>query len=176
VGKGGAGRTIKLIGAFDMMARRGYSLVEMVVVIGIMSILTAIATPWFKGYLRRYRADAETRMIYSELLKARATAVYERRTVRVKLYQSRFEVYSSAADAGVVPIVQQVIGYPIVWNLNGNNVDFDNRGMTFNLGSICLDSGDGAGSVDSVVVDNIRVRLGKKDKGDDCKSDNITIR
>jgi prepilin-type N-terminal cleavage/methylation domain-containing protein len=158
-----------------MKARRGYSLVEMVVVIGIISILLAIGTLWFNGYARRYRADAETRMIYTELLKARAKAVYERRAVRVKLYQNSFEVYSSLVDSGVAPAYQQTLGYPIIWNQSGNNVDFDEKGTTYNIGCLCVNA-DGIGSVDSIVIAQLRVRLGKKDKGDDCCADNITVR
>jgi prepilin-type N-terminal cleavage/methylation domain-containing protein len=158
------------------MQERGSSLVEMVVVIGIISIVLAIATPKFNEYLKRFRTDAQARMLYSELLAARANALYQRRETRVKLYANKFEVYSSACDSDVVPITIQVLRYPIVWNQSGNNIDFDERGMGLNTGCICIDAGEGTGGVDSVVISDLRVRIGKKDKGDDCNTANITVR
>jgi prepilin-type N-terminal cleavage/methylation domain-containing protein len=160
------------------MQQRGYSLVEMVVIIGIISIVLAIATPNFNDYLKRFRTEAQARMLYSELLTARANALYQRRETRVKLYANKFEIYSSACDSGsgVAPISTQILRYPIVWNQSGNSIDFDERGMGLNTGCICIDAGEGTGGVDSVVISDLRVRIGKKDKGDDCKATNITVR
>jgi prepilin-type N-terminal cleavage/methylation domain-containing protein len=164
---------VDLAAGVPNMNSRGYSLVEMVVVIGIVSILLAIGTLRFNEYMKRYRIEAQTRLIYSELLRARANALYQRRETRMKLYTNRFEVYSSKADSGA-PIASQVLGYPIVWG-GGDNVDFDERGMAVNNQSICLDYGDGSGAVNSVVIFKTRVSIGKKDKQDDsCEGKNIT--
>jgi prepilin-type N-terminal cleavage/methylation domain-containing protein len=156
------------------MRERGFSLVEMVLVIAIISILLAVGTLKFNDYAKRYRTESQTRMIYSLLQKARANAVYERRPTRVKLYANRFEIYSSLADNGAAPIVSQPLSYPIVWNQNGNTVEFDSKGMTTVLRSICLDAGAGTGAVDSIVVHFVRTSIGKKDSGDGCNADSIT--
>lgn len=143
-------------------------------VMGIIGALLSIGSLFFNRYVKSYNTDAETRLIYSELLKARAKALYERRTVRVKLFPSCFEVYSSATDSGVAPTLQQALHYPIVWNKSGNNVDFDGRGMALNSRSICV--GEGDGSVNSIVIAELRVRIGVKDKGGQCGADSITVR
>ena len=157
------------------MQARGYSLIEMIVVICVISILLAIATLRFSDYLKSYRKEAQTRMFYDELLRARANALYQRRDTRVKLYTDRFEVYSSLidCDTGVAPIVSQSLPFPVTWNNSGNNVDFDERGLAQNNGSICVASGDGASAVDSVVIYNTRISIGIKGKDDECNSDNI---
>ena len=155
------------------MHARGYSLVEMVVVIAIVSILLTLGTLSFNEYARRYAAEAQTRMIYSELLKARANALYQRRQTRVKLYEKRFEVYSSTIDS-VAPIVNQALSYPITWSQVGNKVTFDSNGITTNKTSICLETD--TGSVESVVIHSVRTGIGKKAKEDVCKSENITIK
>jgi prepilin-type N-terminal cleavage/methylation domain-containing protein len=168
------------------MQTRGYSLVEMVVVIGIISILLAIGTLKFNEYMKRYRTEAQTRMVYAELLNARANALYQRRSVRVKLYAGHFDVYSSTQDDtnGVAPVHTQTLSYPIVCSAtNGDGLkggyllDFDSKGLTSNWCTICMDNSDGTGAVDSVKIFETRVSIGKKDKGDgNCKPENITIR
>jgi prepilin-type N-terminal cleavage/methylation domain-containing protein len=163
------------------MKARGYSLVEMVVVIGIISILLSIATLRFNEYSKRYRMEAQTRLIYSELLKARINALYQRRSTRVKLYANRFEVYSSSQDdtAGVAPVRTQALSFPIVCSgvenaVKGYPVEFNSAGIADNLRTVCLDEGDGLAAVDSVVISKTRVRIGKKDNPDECDDKKIT--
>jgi len=54
--------------------RRGFTLVELVVVLAIMAIVAALAVPRYANSLARYRADAAARRIASdiELLQSRA--------------------------------------------------------------------------------------------------------
>ena len=166
------------------MAERGFSLVEMVIVIAVISILLAIGTLKFNDYALRYHTEAQTRTIFSALLKARADALYERRATRVKLYASRFDVYSSTQDdtKGAAPVLSQALSYPVMCSLqkgnpvNGYLVDFDTTGFTANWCSICVDSGDTSGTVNSVKVFGSRVSLGYKGAADACSADNITIR
>lgn len=159
------------------MKSRGYSLVEMVVVIGIVSVLLGIGTLRFNEYMVRYRVDAQTKLIHSELLQARADAVFQRRGTRVKLYTDHFETYSSLADgdSGVAPVRNQALDFPIVWN-NGGDVKFDVRGMASGWGTVCVDAGDGSSATDSIVISSTMVNLGRKDKGAVCNADDITIK
>lgn len=171
-----------LLGVLVMKAR-GYSLVEMMVVIGITSVLLAIGTLQFNVYLIRYRTEAQTRMIHAELLKTRLNAVYQRRTARLKLYPGRFEVYSSGRDdsVGVAPVRTLALEFPVTSNADGNDlsgycIDYDAKGLTTDWCSICVQRSDAAVTVDCVVVSAGMVRMGKKDKGDECKTENITLR
>ena len=159
------------------MQARGYSLVEMVVVISLISILLAIGTLRFHGYLIRYKTEAQTRMIYDELRTAQANALYQRRATRVKLYTDRFEVYSSALedDSGVAPVATRILKYPLMIG-TGHDVDFDERGVAQKPRSICLDVSDETGAVDSVVIGTIRLRIGKNGKVGTCNAENITTR
>jgi prepilin-type N-terminal cleavage/methylation domain-containing protein len=164
------------------MQARGYTLVEIIVVICIVSLLLAIGTLKFGESFKRYRTEAQTRMIYTELLQARANALYQRRETRVKFSRESFEVYSSVSDgSGVAPVMKQALRYPVMVNSNqdpdGVNVDFDEKGMAvLPLRSICINASDSVGSVDSVVIANLRVRIGKKDEGGTCDGENITTR
>jgi prepilin-type N-terminal cleavage/methylation domain-containing protein len=157
------------------MQARGYSLIEVLVAVGIASILLAIAVPRFTDYLTRYRTEAQTRLMYDELLRTRANALYQRRKTLVKFYPDRFEAYSSAAEGSeVAPIAVQLLRYPIEINVTGAVVEFDERGITWQPRSICIAGGEGTGAVDSVVIAETRVSIGKKDRGNECNSGNIT--
>ena len=156
------------------MHERGFSLVEMVMVVGIVSLLLAFGTLRFDEYAKRHRTESQTRMLYLQLQKARSNAVYERRQTRVKIYTDHFEMYSSGALGAVAPIVSHALEYPVVMSSTVREVDFDPRGVTNDWGSICLASSDGSGAVDSVVIHSVRTSIGKKDKGNDCVTDNIT--
>lgn len=163
-------------GMLDMKAQ-GYSLVEIVVSIGILSVLLAIGTLKFKEYAKRYATESQTRRLYYGLLTARADAVFHRRPTLVKLYPNSFHVYSSqTVGADVGPVASEALRYSISVAESGKAITFDARGIASPVDSICLEPNDGAGSVDSVVINYIRVNIGKKDRGDDCNSTNITIR
>jgi prepilin-type N-terminal cleavage/methylation domain-containing protein len=55
--------------------RRGFSLGEILVAVGVFSILAAIAVPQFVAFQPRLRLEGATRQIYSELMWARSKAV-----------------------------------------------------------------------------------------------------
>lgn len=152
------------------MRCRGFSLIEVMLVTAIVSILLAIATLSFKDYYRRYRTEAQMRLIFSQLLKARVNAICQRRTIRVKLYPTRFEVYSTMQDqtSGVRPLQTFLLSYPVtLTNRFGDvlaeyRIDFKNVGITDDWGGICLESTAGSGAVDSITVYATRIRIGKK--------------
>lgn len=162
------------------MRSEGFSLVETVVIVAIVSILAAVGTLRFRDYLHRYRAEAQTRLLFTELLKARTQAIYQRRGKRVKLHPNRFEVYSSLQDGPTVkPVAMHLLSFPITWNISGfgepDAIDFDETGIAANYGSICLESAAAYDGVDSVVFHSVRTSIGKKDKGDECGSNSITL-
>lgn len=166
------------------MKSRGFSLIEMIITVAILSILLTIGTLRFQEYLQRYRTEAQTHLLYAELLKARTNAIYQRKGTRVKFYQGRFEVYSSQVDGPeVTPLATHLLSYPITspptidFDITaGGDIDFDERGVTYDIHSLCLQETPYSGAVDSIVIHNLRTSIGKKDKGDACTSDSITLK
>jgi prepilin-type N-terminal cleavage/methylation domain-containing protein len=55
--------------------RHGFSIGEILVAVGIFSILAAIAVPQFAAFRPKLRLDGAARQIYSELMWARSRAV-----------------------------------------------------------------------------------------------------
>lgn len=163
------------------MRSRGFSLVEMVLIMAMVAILMTIGTFAFQDYSRRYRTEAQTRLLFSEVLKARANAICQRRGTRVKFFADRFEVYSSQQDGSTVrPLETHRLTYPLTSNGTGwgegMDVDFDESGIASKLCSICLDPSAGSGAVDSVVIYWSRISIGKKDKGNGCEDGSITYK
>jgi type II secretion system protein H len=62
--------------------QRGFTLVELMVLIGIIGLLAAIGVPTFNGYLRANEIDATGDRLASDLALARATAVSQGRIIR----------------------------------------------------------------------------------------------
>lgn len=161
------------------MRSHGYSLVEMIIVIAMISILLAIGTLQFNDYAHRYRTEAQMGLLLSELSKARANAICQGRGTRLKLYFDRFEVYSSLVNGtGVKPQQTHRLHYPIIWGITAgkDSVDFNESGITYDWGSICLDTDAGSGAVDSIVVATTKASIGKRGEGNDCGSDFITLK
>jgi Tfp pilus assembly protein FimT len=59
---------------FREIGRGGYTLVELVVVVGILIVLTAIGLPFFSAMMQNSRLDAATRQIADDIREARSKA------------------------------------------------------------------------------------------------------
>jgi prepilin-type N-terminal cleavage/methylation domain-containing protein len=69
--------------------RGGFSLIELVMVMTIIAILSAIAVPRYAGSLARYRADAAANRVVTDLNYARERAKATSTSVTVKLKVSQ---------------------------------------------------------------------------------------
>jgi hypothetical protein len=151
----------------------------MITIVACLAALIALGTLMFQRYDRSFRTEAQTRLILTELMKARMNAITQHRVTRVKLYRDRFEVYSSGSDGGN-PVMTQTLNFPLMSNLggfaNGAKVDFQETGFTRDLGSVCVDADGVQPALDSIIISTTNMRSGVKDKGNDCESGNITIK
>jgi Tfp pilus assembly protein FimT len=151
------------------MRSRGFSLIEMLMIIGIVSILYAIGTLSFNAYQKRYRAEAQTRFLFSEIQKARVDAICQRRGTRVKVYRDHFEIYSSQQDntSGIQPMQSYPLRFPVAWEASSADderyiIDFEPQGTTeTSNGSIYLKDSAGSG-VDCITIFFTKISITKK--------------
>ena len=62
----------------------GFTLIEMMVVIAVIAVLSAIAVPSFMEYARNQRLNGAARQVYTDLMNARQQAVTENKKIIVQ--------------------------------------------------------------------------------------------
>jgi uncharacterized protein (TIGR02596 family) len=71
----------------DRARRRGFSLVELLVVLAIIAIVSALAVPAIGSALRSYKLDTTGQVVVNQLNLARQTALSRGHAVQVRFYQ-----------------------------------------------------------------------------------------
>jgi len=151
---------------------QGFSLIELIIVIGIISILLSAAWFGFSAYSRKSKMESQIRTLYADLMTTRAKAMFEK---RVMTFQFTTNGYTILAD-GVTTDTRSLF-YPITWN-NATNVIYGTNGLLNDAAdgkSICLSQSNEA-SVDAVVLSVTRVQIGKKNEGTNCEAVNIVAK
>lgn len=158
------------------MNNRGFSLIELVIIIAIIGILSAIGTFAFSQYSRKSQIVNQTRLLYGDLMEYRIKALYEKKNWTFKMATTGYDIYSSAVTS-VSPVASVVFKHPVFVGTTIPEFGFDTQGLTVDhkQGSVCVDSSNDA-VVDSVVISTTRVQLGKKKEGRPCASDEIVAK
>ncbi|ABQ25995.1 pilus assembly FimT family protein [Geotalea uraniireducens] len=156
------------------MKQDGFSLIELIVVIGISAVLMAIAMLNFNQMMRKSAIDSQVKMLYSELLNTRVQARFQKEARRVGLNSNKVILYSP--DLTKSPDVQRDLSSPIEWG-GASDILFDTQGLTnapaTGSKSICI-QGDNPATYDSIVVFKTRIQMGKRTNPlGGCTIDNI---
>lgn len=151
------------------MNNRGFTLIELLIVIALIGILSAIGTFAFSQYSKKSHIANQTKLLYGDLMEYRAKALYEKKNWTFKMSAAGYGVYSSSVTT-VSPVKTVTIKYPVEFDIT--EIGFNNQGLTLNTGAVCVAAANDA-AVDSVVISETLVKLGKKKDGTDCDAANI---
>ncbi|MDD2366359.1 MAG: type II secretion system protein [Desulfuromonadaceae bacterium] len=151
------------------MNYRGFTLIEVLVVIAIMGILTSIAMLNFRDYSNKSEVESQTRKMYSDIMSLRSKALFEKHDVAIHLTTTGYSLYPSADINN--PYQTTEVKKEITWNdAAKTNIIFDSRGTSNIEKSICVDSENDA-TVDSIIVSTTMIKLGKRTGT--CDADHI---
>lgn len=156
----------------------GITLIELMVVVGIIVILLSLATIAFHNYQVRYNVENEIKMLYSDIMGARIHALNENRPYVVEFTSPTSYVTAidkdkngdyNAGDTKVDKYSKDNLKYPLQWRFGGNTdrITLDSRGLVNRNGSVRIDLTNSA-EYDCISISNTRIKMGKWD-GTECQ-------
>lgn len=179
------------------MKNNGFSLIELIIVIGIMGIIMSIVGINFNQWQVKNNIERQANEMYMEIAEARQLALNTRqaRSIRFSANSLVFRRYTSDADLESgegIEVKTKALRYPIThstWAAPSDNPNITTADILFTVrgimdqptpNSICIFSDVGP-SADAIVIVYSRVGLGKiKSQGSkgvaDCGTTNIDIK
>jgi type IV fimbrial biogenesis protein FimT len=108
------------------IGQKGFSLVEVLIAIGILIILAAIAIPQMRGMLESYRLNGAARVVWSDMQNAKMTAIRENRSITVNF---RSTSYDFVRNGAVIFTRNLANDYPgVTVSSTGGTTTFNSRG------------------------------------------------
>ena len=155
----------------ENMNRRGFSLIELIIVMAIIGTIMAIATVNFNSWQRKATIERQTRELHADLNTARTDSIFRKTRHSIVLNPNNYILkrYSSPDEdptAGGTVILRKDVSY-VISPLSGTFTDlhivFDTRGfvVALNPPAIKVNPSASGAAFDCIVISTGRTNLGK---------------
>lgn len=159
-----------------MSKERGFTIVELVVVVSIMAILLTIGSLNFSEMQRKSKVEEQVRSIYSTLTDVRLQAMYTKTPRAVTVVGSTLCIYATD-DTTAAPSSVVTLAFPMVIGPGAGAVVYDASGVVNSVErAICVEPGNVAenpGNTDSTIISAVRTYIGKRRSGGACAPSSI---
>ena len=127
-------------------SERGFTVIELLAVIAIMMVVTAIATPTFYYWLPKYRLSASARQISADLQLARMKAISQNTKYRLRFIDNNtYQIWKDDGGWAQAPNTGDFDLPDGITVTNGtpfNTSEFQSRGTANATGTITVTNGD----------------------------------
>lgn len=161
------------------LGTKGFSLIELLIVIAIVGIAAGVATLNFRQWVQKANIEKQTRELFGDLNEARLKSIYMKKRHSIVLYPNSylFKEYSSENEykTNGRTLYTKNTTYQIKTEagtaLNGNIVEFDIRGFTVvpSNNTYRIDPINSGAAFDCVIIGDSRTNLGQMGSGNECK-------
>ncbi len=154
------------------MKSKGFSIIELIIVMAILGILLGIAGMSGRDWLERCRVEGQTKELYADLMNARVSALQRNRVFIVTLAAGQYAIYedtnpSPDGDGDLQPlqdtlVAQKSTRFPLQHHLGLGlaTFKFKENGLVSLNGSIQFDSSVDPFS-DCINLFSTRILMGK---------------
>jgi type IV fimbrial biogenesis protein FimT len=150
---------------------KGFSLIEVIVVMVILAIISALAAPSFSEWIEKYRVKSASRQLVTDLQLMKMKSISDKVQHRIRFInasnQYMLERYDASAPAWVqFDIVRDIAsstnpyfakGVSFTQGLNGNNITFSPSGSANPFGTVIFTTGDQTRNVVVSMTGRIRI-------------------
>lgn len=165
------------------MNSRGFTLIEVLIVIALMGIIFAIAIPNYKDMHTKARIETQTKELHSAIINARIAAMQNKqpRALFLGPNQYIYKVYTSLNDT--IPtawknvatvnfqyqIMKKTSGTTLAaFDITSDKIQFDERGFTNNNMTLVVTPVRNDGGLGCIVVHTARTNIGRMDNASTC--------
>ncbi len=159
----------------DKTRRGGFTLLEILIVVGIVGVITMLAVTAFEGFNEKYRVEGETKQLFADLMDARGRAMQRNRAFFVRITTNGYRTYEDSSPApdgnGVFDstsdalVANVTVRHAITTVLaGGGDITFNRNGIANDNGIIRFASTTQA-DYDCITVQATRIKMGQFNGG-----------